>query len=178
MKYTVKDVNNMRIASAVSFMSKDTSTKVGCVIVGKTGEPLSWGFNGFPRKVNDDVKERYIRPLKYKWTEHSERNAIYNAARTGTSLVGGKIYITSLIPCVDCSRAIIQSGIKEVFVEKKAFDKSNTRSKAWLEDWPICVRMFKEAGVSVTTLPNSVTQFQPHKPSLLNRLYSWYKRIV
>ena len=93
--------------------SKDRSVKVGCVIVNDRQVDLVRGWNGFPRGVDDDVEERHQRPAKYDWTEHAERNAIYNAASEGVALRGATIYITHT-PCADCARAIIQSGIKRV----------------------------------------------------------------
>ena len=47
------------LAMLVGTKSKDSSTKVGAVIVGKDNEIRSTGFNGFPRKVNDDRLERH-----------------------------------------------------------------------------------------------------------------------
>lgn len=101
------------MAEYVSTKSKDKSTKVGAVIVGPNNEVLSVGWNGFPRGVNDDVEERHERPAKYEWTEHGERNAIYNAARHGIRLDGTTLYTTH-DPCADCARAIVQSGIRHV----------------------------------------------------------------
>ena len=95
--------------------SKDPSTKVGCVIVGPHDEIRSTGFNGFPRNSNDLADHRHKRPLKYKWTEHAERNAIYNAGRKGTSCLGAKLYINWL-PCTPCARGVIQAGISEIIV--------------------------------------------------------------
>lgn len=129
--------------------SKDESTKVGALIVGEDGEPLSWGYNGFPRGADDEKKERHERPLKYIWSEHAERNAIYNAARSGIRLLGGRIYINTMPCCVDCARAIIQSGIKTVCLESSAFDRSNPRAEAWMGNWKIIEEMFHECGVEV-----------------------------
>jgi len=105
--------------SLIAKKSKDPSSKIGCVIVGPDNEVRSTGYNGFPRGIKDDIEEvpeRYERPAKYDWTEHSERNAVYNAARVGIPLAGCKIYL-DWIPCPDCASAIIQSGIKEVIVD-------------------------------------------------------------
>lgn len=103
----------MSIARAVATRSKDRSTKVGCVIVGPDNEIRSTGYNSFPRGINDDVEERHQRPEKYVWTEHAERNAIYAAARTGTPTDGCRAFLP-WFPCMDCARAIVQAGIKEV----------------------------------------------------------------
>lgn len=107
------DLKFMELASHVGSWSKDRSRKIGCVIVGPNREIRSTGYNGFPRGVYDDIDSRHQRPAKYLWTEHSERNAIYNAARCGICLEGCTLY-TSLFPCADCARGIIQSGITKV----------------------------------------------------------------
>jgi len=72
------------LCNAISTKSNDQSTKVGAVIVGPHHEIRSTGWNDFPRGVIDNIQERRKRPTKYDFTEHAERNAIYNAARVGT----------------------------------------------------------------------------------------------
>lgn len=68
----------------------------------------------FSRHVPDVLNDRWERPQKYKYVEHAERNAVYNAARMGIPLKGCTAYVT-LAPCADCTRALIQSGIVEVY---------------------------------------------------------------
>ena len=99
------------LAGAVSVFSKDRSASVGCVIVADDGSVRSMGYNGAPRGSTADEDERQERPEKYFWFEHSERNAIYNAARCGTPLEGCTAFITHP-PCIDCARALVQAGIK------------------------------------------------------------------
>lgn len=106
----------IKICEIVALRSKDTSMKVGCVIVGTGHEILSTGYNSFPRGLNDYVKSRYERPEKYYWFEHAERNAIYNSARHGIKLLDSTIYI-SLFPCPDCARAIVSVGCSKVVVK-------------------------------------------------------------
>lgn len=97
----------------VASWSKDLSRKVGCVLVGDQREVLSTGYNGLPRGADDGELARFERPTKYAWTEHAERNAIYNAARIGSRILGCTAYI-NLFPCADCARALIQSGVKRI----------------------------------------------------------------
>ena len=103
----------LHLAQVVATRSKDPSTQVGAVIV-QDKTIISTGYNGFPRGVNDNIEERYDRPLKYIWMCHAEENALLNAAREGIKVEGGTIYVTPLSPCMRCARGIIQSGIKEV----------------------------------------------------------------
>lgn len=107
----------INMLDVVSLKSKDT-TKCSAIIVGPDHEIRSTGYNGFPRGFIDHDKEKWVKPEKYFWVEHAERNAIYNAARMGTSLLDCDIYV-SHFPCVDCARAIIQSGITRVILSPK-----------------------------------------------------------
>src|SRR3954447_3751356 len=102
----------MQLATLIGGWSKDRSRKVGCVIVGAHNEVRSTGYNGFPRGVCDDEDYRHDRPMKYRWTEHAERNAIYSAARIGVPLEGCRMFLP-WFPCMDCARAIVQAGIVE-----------------------------------------------------------------
>lgn len=137
----------MSLAWVYASKSKDNSTKVGCVIIGPDNEQRSAGYNGMPRGVNDDDVTRYERPRKYRYFEHAERNAIYNAARVGIPLKGCRLYITMMC-CSDCARGVIQAGIIEVVVPTlKVPDR-------WAEDVGVARAMLLEAGVEVRGLDN------------------------
>jgi len=137
----------LNMVRTVSTKSKDPHTQIGCVIVGPDREIRSTGYNSFVRGLNDTVPARQERPEKYWWIEHAERNAIYNAARMGTSLNHCTIYIPSL-PCVDCARAIVSVGIKQVV-------NSNQAVAAWVQkpQWQDHIertqQMFAECGVTM-----------------------------
>jgi dCMP deaminase len=53
--------------------------------------------------------------------EHAERNAIFAAARAGQSLLGATI-ATTFFPCIDCARAIVQSGFARLITPPPAFE--------------------------------------------------------
>ncbi len=136
----------LQIAELVSTRSKDPSTKVGAVIV-KDRRIVSTGYNGIPRNVSDDLIERYVkRPEKYKWVEHAERNAIYNAACEGTSTKDSTLYVT-LSPCCDCARAIIQAGISRVVVAACIIEER------WEQELELADAMLAEAGIQVEPPP-------------------------
>ena len=103
----------MAVAELYASWSKDKSRKVGAVIVDERNVQVAAGWNGFPRGVNDNNESRHQRPNKYLWTEHAERNAIYNAAANGNKTLGCVMYL-QWFPCTSCARGIIQAGIKEV----------------------------------------------------------------
>lgn len=148
------DKRFLDMAKHISSFSKDRSTRVGCVIVGPNREIRSTGYNGMVRGVNDDIDARHERPVKYSWIEHSERNAIYNAARMGTSLDGCTLYCGSTLvgpPCVDCARALIQSGIVRV-VGSLGDDNPSRWEDRWKDSMMISMEMFSEAGIIFTTV--------------------------
>ncbi len=129
------------LAKQIGEWSKDKDRKVGCVIVGPNRELRSAGYNGLPRGADDDVAERHTVPAKYLWTEHPERNAIYNAANVGIPLHGCTLYIAGF-PCMDCARAIVQSGITTVVSYEP--DLGNPK---WGEDFRNTLQLFTEAGI-------------------------------
>jgi len=133
------------IAHQVKLKSKDNNTQIGAVIVGRDNEILSTGYNSFPRGINDLRPERQERPEKYYWFEHAERNAIYNAARIGVSLKDSTMYLTCDMCCTDCTRGIINSGIKKVYLEKGG----GAKGQIWNEHAQRSIQLFKEAGVEV-----------------------------
>ena len=138
--------------SMAELFSKDESTKVGSLFLyPKTMQILSMGYNGLPRGIDETIKERWERPLKYKLTEHAERNAIYNAAQSGTSLKDS-IWVVSMFPCADCARGIIQSGCKMLISLKLEDSGSKERIERWKKDWEISLMMLKESGLNIIFL--------------------------
>lgn len=99
-------------ADKISAMSKDPSTKVGAVFRNEVDpEKYIFGYNGMPRGLDDNHAERNVRPEKYFWYEHAERNAIYNVARE--FLEGSMIFCTKF-PDMESARAITSSGISKL----------------------------------------------------------------
>jgi dCMP deaminase len=135
----------MGLCKHVATRSKDRSTKLGAVIVDNEHATVSTGYNSFPRGIDDYVEARYERPEKYFWFEHAERNAIFGAARNGTSLRGCKIYC-AWMPCADCARAIIQVGIVEVILDGELYE-ARANDPVWSESFKRSIQMFDEARV-------------------------------
>jgi len=108
----VRDLYYMNLCFNVNIRSIDKSSKCGCVAVHEDGAILSTGYNN-PIRGADDKDVPQTRPEKYDWMEHSERNVIYNASRHGIELNNCTFYITGF-PCIDCLRAMIQSGAKKI----------------------------------------------------------------
>ena len=131
------------IAEALANLSKDTSTKVGALILGPDMEIRSSGWNGAVRGCSADEDHRFQqRPEKYYCAEHAERNAIYNAVRVGTPL-NNCVLIVTAFPCMDCARAVVQAGIKEVWAPRPD-PEFMTR---WKEHIERACALFDECGV-------------------------------
>jgi len=133
----------MTMVYLVASRSKDERTHIGAIVVGPRKEIRSTGYNGFVRGLNDSVSERQGKGEKNYWFEHAERNAIYNATLTGTSLAECIMY-TNGVPCMDCARGIVQSGIKEIVVDKK-WDSNHLEE--WAERNRRTLEMFGETGI-------------------------------
>jgi dCMP deaminase len=140
----------INLRDPIAMKSKDPNTKLGCIIVGQDDEIRSTGYNSFPRRVGDieeHFPERFQRPEKYLWIEHAERNAIYNAARVGVRLKGCRLY-TSLIPCADCARGIIQAGITQIIYDH-AKQTAYPGGATWVEGWKRVLTMLQEGHVII-----------------------------
>ncbi len=113
--YLTWDEYFMGIALLSSQRSKDPSTQVGACIVNDDNHIMSVGYNGMPRFCSDDAfpwnKDGDALNSKYFFVCHAELNAILNFR--GGSLRDCRVY-TTLFPCNECAKAIIQAGIKEV----------------------------------------------------------------
>lgn len=142
-----KHVKFVAIAKAVASLSKDRSTQVGAIALGPSTDIRAMGYNGFPRGCDDDVEARHERPEKYFWTEHAERNLIFNAARNGIKLDGCTLIVSGLHPCMDCARAIVQAGFVEVIAPAVDLDER------WADNSRRARELFAECGVIVHELP-------------------------
>ncbi|MFW5629443.1 MAG: deoxycytidylate deaminase [Acetivibrio ethanolgignens] len=147
------DTYFMGIAMLSSMRSKDPNTGVGACIVSEDNKILSLGYNGMPIGISDDEYpwEREGDPLdtKYPYVCHAELNALLNY--TGSRLQGAKVYVT-LFPCNECTKALIQSGIKEVIYGSDKYADSNSvrASKRMMDTVGIKYRQYEPVGRSIT----------------------------
>lgn len=115
----------MDIALLVSKRSTCLRRAVGAVIV-KDKRILSTGYNGAPAgirhcgevgclretmKVASGQRHELCRGI------HAEQNAIIQAAYHGVSIKGADLYCTNL-PCIICTKMIINAGIKKIFYKE------------------------------------------------------------
>ncbi|MCH5199907.1 MAG: dCMP deaminase family protein [Oscillospiraceae bacterium] len=142
----------MGVAILSAQRSKDSSTQVGACIVSRDRKILSVGYNGMPIGCNDDdmpwEREGELLDTKYAYVCHAELNAILN--NDGRSLKGTTIY-TTLFPCNECAKAIIQCGIKEiVYMEDKYAEEDNVvAAKRMLDMAGVKYRQYQPSGKEV-----------------------------
>lgn len=143
----------MGIALLSAMRSKDENTQVGACIVNNENKILSLGYNGMPIGCADTQMpwKRSGAPLdtKYMYVCHAELNAILNSP--APSLQGAKLYST-LFPCNECAKAIIQSGIKEViFMSDKYSDSdSDIAAKKMFNMVGVKYRKYEPTGNNIT----------------------------
>ena len=132
----------LKLSKEISTWSKDPSTKVGALIISEDKHIISTGYNGFPRDIEDTEERLNNRELKYKFILHAEMNCILNALYNGRSVKDCILFVHGLPPCSECTKSIIQAGIKKVITDSKATDN-------WKESLKLSLEMLKEANVEI-----------------------------
>jgi dCMP deaminase len=135
-KQEILDRRYLRMAVIWSENSYCERRKVGALIV-KGKMIISDGYNGTPSGFPNVCESSEGVTLPY--VLHAEANAITKVARSNNSSEGGTLYVTAS-PCMECSKLIIQSGIKRVVFSELY------RITDGLE-------LLREAGVEVVHLP-------------------------
>jgi len=132
----------LSLARHISAWSKDPSTKVGAVIADRHNRIVSLGYNGLPRKIEDNPSRLQDRETKLALTLHAEQNAILFAQGRAW---GGTIYTWPLPPCAHCASQIVQAGLYRVV--------SHVPTHEHLSRWAASLRLaydvLREAGVMV-----------------------------
>jgi dCMP deaminase len=99
------------LARVVSKKSHDSQTQHGCIITDQKNRVLGVGYNDFPRGLPDSELPN-IRPGKYPWMIHAERNALANCVVRPDN---GIAYVTGQC-CNDCIMNLWQEGIETVYM--------------------------------------------------------------
>ena len=139
----------MEMTTAWSKKSHCGRRKVGALIV-KDSTIISDGYNGTPTGHDNCCETMYTMDdgtdsYETKWEViHAETNAILKCAKNGISCDGGTLYVT-LSPCKDCSKLIVQSGIKRLVYKEVYRDGDG-------------LAFLTNAGVAVNKLPQSFSK--------------------
>lgn len=115
-----RDLLFMELTLQVAGLSSCVSKKVGCTIV-KDGRPISQGYNGTP--VGSDNCSKFYEVFTQanfphnvfnkRYEIHAEMNAVLWLAKNGGSAEGCTAYV-NVQPCWECSKNLIQAGIKRI----------------------------------------------------------------
>jgi len=148
-----KDEYYLNIAKEVSQRSTCLRIKCGAVIV-KDDVIVATGYVGAPRGTKDSLERGFCLRDKLKIPHgqryelcrsvHSEQNALINAARSGTSVLGGDMFIygenkkgkiIDAFPCFICKKMIINAGLKRVICSIKAGNYKVFKVQDWVKQW-------------------------------------------
>ncbi|PIE59119.1 MAG: cytidine deaminase [Desulfobulbus propionicus] len=136
----------MAVALLSGQRSKDPSTQVGACVANSKNKIVGVGYNGFPWGCSDDdfpwAREGAYLDTKYPYVCHAELNAVLNSITF--DLHDCRIYV-ALFPCNECTKVIIQCGIREIIylsdkygetdsvkASKLMLDKSRTRYRKFI----------------------------------------------
>lgn len=128
-------ITYLKMATQWSSLSCCNRKKVGALIV-KDSTIISDGFNGTPKGFPNDCED--ANGDTYWYVLHAEANAMLKVARSTQSTDGSTLYVT-YSPCKDCSKMIIQAGIKLVVYKEDYRDLSG-------------IKILREAGIDVVKL--------------------------
>lgn len=127
----------LRMAGTWSELSHCQRKRVGAIIV-KDGMIISDGFNGTPSGFDNCCEDEDGNTHWY--VLHAEANAILKTAKSTHNCQDATLYLT-LSPCKDCSKLVIQSGIRRVVYVHAYKDLSG-------------IKFLQEAGVEVVQIEN------------------------
>ena len=119
--------------------SKDPSTKVGALAVGRSKNQVAFGYNGLPPGIFDSHERLHDREVKLALTLHAEENALANATFPVST-----IYVTHH-PCLGCVLRILakRSVRRIVYIERPEFEAR------WAASLAEARVLLKEAGVMI-----------------------------
>ena len=137
------DKSYLEMASVWARNSYCKRRQVGALIV-KDKMIISDGYNGTPSGFENICEDETGATKPY--VLHAEANAISKVAKSGNSSEGATLYVTSS-PCMECSKLIIQSGIKRVVF----------RDQYRLDDG---VQLLRRAGIEVEQVEDPASDEQ------------------
>jgi dCMP deaminase len=126
------DIAYLRMAREWGKLSHCKRKQVGAILV-KNGMIISDGYNGTPSGFDNRCEDENGETLWY--VLHAEANAISKVARSTNNAQDATLYMT-LSPCKDCSKLILQAGIKRVVFTRLYKDGGG-------------LQLLKEAGIAV-----------------------------
>ncbi|MBO7203977.1 MAG: dCMP deaminase family protein [Bacteroidales bacterium] len=126
------DRSYLEMAKVWARNSYCTRRKVGAILV-KDRMIISDGFNGTPSGFENICEDEVTGKTK-PYVLHAEANAISKIAKSGNNSEGATLYVTDA-PCLECSKLIIQAGIRRVvyMIEYRVRDGIELLERAGIE---------------------------------------------
>ena len=109
-KQLILDNRYLRMAEIWAENSYCKRRQVGAILV-KDKMIISDGYNGTPSGFENVCED--ANRITFPYVLHAEANAITKVARSNNSSEGATLYVTTS-PCIECSKLIIQSGIRRI----------------------------------------------------------------
>jgi len=114
-KQELLDLRYMKMAHIWAESSYCIRRKVGAILV-KDQMIISDGYNGTPSGFENICEDE--EGLTKSYVLHAEANAITKVAKSSNSSSGATLYVTTS-PCMECSKLIIQAGIKRIVYKER-----------------------------------------------------------
>ena len=134
----------LRLADVVAERGTCPRLKVGAVLV-RDKNPISTGYNGAPRGIpHCEEVGCYLVNGHCKRANHSEANAIINAAYNGISTKDTILY-TRYLPCDDCAKDVVNAGVSRV-VYREVYKNV---------EQPFTLELFEIAGIELVCIPDN-----------------------
>lgn len=146
-----KDEYYLEIAKSIALRSPCSLRRYGAIII-RNDAIISTGYNGSARGVINCldvgcIKEELNLPKGRGYEDclavHAEENAVINAARSGTNVLGGILYISGIDkngnlveadPCYRCKRILINAGIEKVVIRRADGGIKHINVSEWISE--------------------------------------------
>ncbi len=129
----INDSKGILSAKKISEKSLSNKKKVGCVII-DNGKIISTGFNQVPKLIKNKECENNNNNT-YWYVIHAEADAILKLIHNSYKL-NDPIMYTTLSPCKECTKLILQTGIKKIVYNEEYKDTS-------------CIDFLKNANINI-----------------------------
>jgi dCMP deaminase len=131
----------LKMAKSWAKLSHCQRKQVGALIV-KDDMIISDGYNGTPSGFDNCCEDE--NGDTHWYVLHAEANAILKVAKSTNNCKGATLYLT-LSPCKDCSKLVLQAGIKRV---------------VYVDEYKDCsgVEFLNSAGIEVVQLENALNE--------------------
>lgn len=119
-----QEICYMNMAKNIATLSPDSQTKVGCILVNSNGRQIASSYNNFVDNSDHSILPN-SRPEKYEFIQHAEMNLLFNCLKNGLSAINNSTVFCTLSPCLQCLRAMFQSGITKVYYDAMYFKNTD-----------------------------------------------------